>query len=72
MNSENERAVIEAHKARDFAKAINSETERSDCERQTEILIRKIEIEMTNSTKIGNINDAAYLASSKLAESKVS
>lgn len=29
------------------------------------MLARKIEIEMTNSSRVGNINDAAYLNSSK-------
>jgi hypothetical protein len=30
-----------------------------------EVLTRKIEIELTNSSRVGNINDAAYLTSSK-------
>ena len=30
-------------------------------QRQIEVLIRKVELELTNSTKVGNINDAAYL-----------
>ena len=33
--------------------------------RQLEVLARKIEIEMNNLSRVGNINDAAYLNSSK-------
>jgi hypothetical protein len=44
---------------------IGDDDERKDSERQIGVLIRKIELELTNSSRVGNINDAAYLSSSK-------
>lgn len=62
-NGEFQRAIIEVQKLKESH--IENQTEAQDVKRQLEVLARKIEIEMTNSNRIGNINDAAYLSSSK-------
>lgn len=63
-NQENEKAVIEVQKAKDYSNSIQDETEKKDYQSIINVLLRKIELELTNSTKVGNINDAAYLTSS--------
>lgn len=49
----------------DYANSIVDDTEKKDYQSIANVLLRKIELELTNSTKVGNINDAAYLSSSK-------
>jgi tetratricopeptide (TPR) repeat protein len=68
-NGEFERAIIEVQKLKERQHNIENPTEAQDVKRQVEVLARKIEIEMTNSNRIGNINDAAYLTSSKPVKS---
>jgi hypothetical protein len=65
LNGENERAIIEVQKLKEQIQSIENETEREEFKKLTEVLARKIEIELTNQSRIGNINDAAYLSSSK-------
>lgn len=67
-NEENEKAIIEVQKAKDYSHSIENEHERKDYESIINVLLRKIELELTNSTKVGNINDAAYLSSAKGGE----
>ena len=43
------------------------ELEQKDLERQINILERKVQMEILKQTEIGNINDAAYLNSTKAA-----
>ena len=63
LNGQLEQAIIESQRAKDSLGEVPSELERGDLQRQVEVLIRKVELELTNSTKVGNINDAAYLDS---------
>lgn len=65
LNGEHEIAIINSQKAKDLLPAIEDEVEKKELGNTIEVLIRKIELEMTNSTRIGNINEAAYLSSSK-------
>lgn len=62
-NGEYQRAIIEVQKLKE--RVTGDSTEAADMKRQLDVLARKIEIELTNSTRVGNINDAAYLSSSK-------
>lgn len=65
-NAELENAVINMQKAKDsLATNIIDEEERKEFEKQVDLFITKIELELTNSTRVGNINDSAYLQSSK-------
>jgi len=41
------------------------ELENKDLERQINILERKVQMEILKQNEVGNINDAAYLSSSK-------
>jgi hypothetical protein len=43
-------------------------TEKADMLHQVEVLQRKIELELTNQSTVGNINDSAYLKSTKPVE----
>lgn len=61
FNGQLEQAVIESQRAKDSLAEVTSELEREDLQRQVDVLIRKIELELTNSTRVGNINDAAYI-----------
>ena len=63
FNGEFERAIIEVQKLKEAK--ISNDTESQDFSRQLDVLSRKIQIELTNSSRVGNINDAAYLSSSK-------
>ena len=62
-NGDFQRAIAEVQKLKE--RQFESQTEQQDMKRQLEVLTRKIEIEMTNSNRVGNINDAAYLSSSR-------
>ena len=69
LNSESERAIVELEKLKDHLKNNASQWEEvflKDLQAQIDILSRKIQIELSNSQRIGNINDAAYLSSSKV------
>ena len=62
-NGDFQRAITEVQKLKE--RQFENATEGEDMKRQLEVLSRKIEIEMTNSNRVGNINDAAYLNSSR-------
>jgi len=64
-NQENERALIELQKLKELLPTVSDEIELQDLTRSTELLARKVQLELTNSSRLGNINDAAYLSSAK-------
>ena len=62
-NGEFQRALIEVQKLKESQ--LENQTEFLNFKSQLDVLSRKIEIELTNSSSVGNINDAAYLSSFK-------
>ena len=65
MDGQNEKAIIEVQKLKEQISSVQNETEREEFKKIVDVLSRKIEIELTNQSRVGNINDAAYLSSSK-------
>ena len=70
LNQENELAIIEVQKLKEMlqsqeVKDHHSISELLDISHQLEILARKIQLELTNSHRVGSINDAAYLTEKK-------
>eukprot|EP00347_Sterkiella_histriomuscorum_P010406 403376426 len=60
-----EKAAQDLNRAKENLANIGDELERKDLERQVNLLERKVQIETLQVSSIGNINDAAYLKSSK-------
>jgi tetratricopeptide (TPR) repeat protein len=67
LNQENERAIIEVQKLKDRiaqdATAL-SESEKKEFSQVVDALSRKVQLELTNTSRVGNINDSAYLPTS--------
>lgn len=57
--------MIEAQKAVELSSNLADENEKEETKHQAEVLVRKISIELNSKLSIGNINDAAYMPSSK-------
>jgi len=59
LNGENERAAIELQKLKESADPLSSEITKV-----LSVLDKKIQLELTNLSRVGSINDAAYLGAS--------
>ena len=57
-NGEFQRALIEVQKLKE--RQLENQTEFLNFKSQLDVLSRKIEIKLTNSFRVGNINDAAF------------
>jgi mevalonate pyrophosphate decarboxylase len=60
--------MIEVQKLKELQISTNGsclQTEKEEFKKIVEVLARKIEIELNNQSRVGNINEAAYLSSSK-------
>jgi tetratricopeptide (TPR) repeat protein len=66
LNGEFERALIETQKLRETSAfdGLNAD-ETQEFRQLVEVLAKKVQMEVTNQGRIGTINDAAYLSSSK-------
>jgi len=63
LNQEHERALIEAQKLKERLETAKlDEVELGDMRGQVGLLLRKVQLELSNKNRIGNINDAAYLS----------
>lgn len=62
LNQDHERAMIEAQKLKERLESAKvDEVELGDMRNQVGLLLRKVQLELTNKNRVGNINDAAYL-----------
>ncbi len=64
-------ATIAIERASDSISNITNESERNELAQQITVFRKKIEIEMTNSTRAGNINDAAYIGGNQKTEQAI-
>lgn len=72
LNGESERAAIESQKLKEQLAAATTVTQADEAEHrdlihQVEVLSRKVQLELSKASRVGNINDAAYLPTSKPA-----
>jgi len=61
LNGEFEQAIIATQRAKDSLSSVSDDEERTEMGRNIDVLMRKIELDMTSATRVGNVNDAAYV-----------